>query len=74
MADGVWKCVYPQVFGHSKQLSQNKFFDPSTPSIRKGRDRGKNGKYGEKTGWGGELMKILATTSFASSLPPNDDR
>ena len=36
MSDGVWKRVYPQVFGHSKQL--NKFFDPSTPSMRKGRD------------------------------------
>ena len=31
MADGVWKGVYLWVFGHSKQLSQNKFFDPSTP-------------------------------------------
>ena len=35
MTDGVWKGVYPQVFGHSKQLSLNKFFDPSTPSMRK---------------------------------------
>ena len=35
MADGVWKVVYSQVFGHSKQLSLNKFFDPSTPSMRK---------------------------------------
>ena len=35
MADGVWKDVYPQVFGHSKQLLPNKFFDPSTPSMRK---------------------------------------
>ena len=40
MADGVWKGVYPKVFGHSKQLSLNKFFDPSTPSMRKGRDGG----------------------------------
>ena len=31
MADGVWKGV----FGHSKQLPLNKFFDPSTPSMRK---------------------------------------
>ena len=31
MADGVWKGVY-------KQLSQNKFFDSGTPSMRKGRD------------------------------------
>ena len=35
-----------KVFGHSKQLSLNKFFDPSTPSVRKGHDRGK--KKGEK--------------------------
>ena len=35
MADGVWKGVYPWVFRHSKQLSQNKFFDPSTLSMRK---------------------------------------
>ena len=35
MADGVWKDVYPWVFGHFKQLSLNKFFDPSTPSMRK---------------------------------------
>ena len=33
MADGVWKGVYPQVFGHSKHLSLNKFSDPSTPSL-----------------------------------------
>ena len=38
MADGVWKGVYP---GRSKQLSLNKFFDPSTPFMRKGRDGGK---------------------------------
>ena len=48
MADGVWKGVYPKVFKRSKQLSLNKFFDPSTPSMRKGRDGGENG--GKKTG------------------------
>ena len=31
MADG----VYSQVIGWSRQLLQNKFFDPSTPSLRK---------------------------------------
>ena len=31
------------VFGRSKQLSLNKFFDPSTPSMRKGSD-GENRK------------------------------
>ena len=42
MADGVWKGVYSQVFGHFKQLSISKFFDPSTPSMtrrRKNNDR-----------------------------------
>ena len=48
MAEGVWKVVYPYFFGRSKQLSLNKFFDPSTPSMRKGRDGG-NGKKKEKT-------------------------
>ena len=27
-------------FGRTRQLSLNKFFDPSTPSMRKGRDGG----------------------------------
>ena len=49
MADGVWKGVYPKVFGHSKQLSLNKSFDPSTPSMRKGRDGENRGKKEEKT-------------------------
>ena len=33
VADGVWKGVYPKVFGYSKQLSLNKFFDPSIPCV-----------------------------------------
>ena len=50
MADGVWKDVYPLVFGRSKQLSQNMLFDPSAPSMRKGRGGKKNrGGDGEKT-------------------------
>ena len=51
MADGVWKGVYPHVFGRSKQLSLNKFFDPSTPSMIKGCDGGEK--------WGGGIMKIV---------------
>ena len=43
MAVGVWKDVQPQVIGHFKQLSLNKFFDPSTPSMRKVDDGEKNG-------------------------------
>ena len=42
MADGVWKG------GHSKQLSLNKFFDPSTPCMRKGRDGEKKWKMEKK--------------------------
>ena len=48
MANGVWEGVYLQVFGRSKQLLLNKFFDPSTPSMRKGRDGGNGGKNGGK--------------------------
>ena len=35
MADEVWKGVYPLVFWRSRQLTLNKFFDPSAPSMRK---------------------------------------
>ena len=35
MADGVWKGVYPIVFGRSHQLLLNKLFDTSTPSMKK---------------------------------------
>ena len=38
MANGVWKGVQPYVIAHFEPLSLNKFFDPSTPSMRKGRD------------------------------------
>ena len=41
MAVGVWKGVHSKVIGLSDQLSLNKFFDPSTPSIRKGARRRK---------------------------------
>ena len=38
MADRVWKGVYLYIFGCSHQLLLNKFFDLSTPSMRKGCD------------------------------------
>ena len=58
---GLERCL-PLDFGHSKQLSLNKFFDPSTPSMRKGRDRGYGKK--EKTGdYSGHYV-------IASSRPP----
>ena len=34
MADRTWKGVNPQAFGCSHQLLLNKFFDPSTHSMR----------------------------------------
>ena len=64
MAEGVWKGVYPSVFGRSKQLSLNKFFDPSTPSMRKGRE-GEN-KYGKKEKTDENSGHYL----IASSRPP----
>ena len=68
MADRVWKGVYLLVFGPSCKLSQNQFFDPSTPSMRKGRDGGKNGKKKKIQ------MKIVATTSLPAVDHPNADR
>ena len=50
-------------FLNSDQLSLNKFLDPSTPSMRKGRDGG------EKNGGGMKkkrMMKIVATNVIAS--------
>ena len=38
MADGVWEGVYPKVYERFRQLSLNKSFNPSTPSMRKGCD------------------------------------
>ena len=43
---GLERCL-PLGFGRSRQLSLNKFFDPSTPSEKRLRRRKKNG---EKTG------------------------
>ena len=44
MADGVWKGVNTTSFGHSKHFLQNKLFNPSIPSMRKGRDGENMGK------------------------------
>ena len=72
MADGVWKGVCPYVFGHSKQLLLNNFFDLSTPSIRKGCEGGE--KDGGKTGGKKKrLMIIVATTSLPAVDRPNTD-
>ena len=61
MADGVWKGVQPQVIGYLEQLSQNKFFDQSTPSMRKGDD-------GEKKE--NKIKTILVATNVVASRPP----
>ena len=50
MADGVWKGVESLVIGRSRQLLLNKFFDRSTPSMRKGRDEKKE-KRKERKEW-----------------------
>ena len=58
------------MFGHSKQLSKNKFFDLSTPSMRKGCDgEKKQGKKKRK-----RLMEIVATTSLPAVDCPSADR
>ena len=70
MADRVWKCVYPQVFGHFKQLSLNKFFDPSTPSMRKvddGEKKRKKKKRKEK-----KKEKNVVFIGHYTSLPAVD--
>ena len=48
MADGVWKLVFPLVFGRSKRLLQNKFFHPSTPSLLVGDHPRTSGQQGLK--------------------------
>ena len=53
MTNRVWKGVYPQVFGHSCQLSLNKYYVSSTPSMRKGCDGEVEEEEEEKrTSWG----------------------
>ena len=56
-------------FGHSKQLTLNEFFDPGTPSMRKGCDGEKMG--GKKRGEKKRLMIIVATTSLPAVYRPN---
>ena len=65
-ADGVWKGVYPKIFGRSRQLSLNKFFDPSAPSMRNV-DDGKKEKKKIKE----KIMSFLVATNVVASRPPN---
>ena len=55
MADGVWTGVYPYVFGRSKQLSLNMFFDPRTSSMRKV-DDGKKKRKGKNVIFSGHYV------------------
>ena len=68
MANGV--CVYPWVFGHSCQLLPNKFFDPSTPSIRKVNNREKK-KERKKKKRKKRMAFLVATTSLPTVSRPN---
>ena len=66
MAEG----VYPWVFWRSKQLSLNKFFDPSTPSMRKGCDGGKKNTGGKKREKKEKTDENSGHYVIASSRPP----
>ena len=66
MADWVWKGVYPLVFGCSKQLLLNKFFDPSTPSMRKGSDGEKI--WGKWEKW--KRMTFIVAANIVAGGPP----
>ena len=44
MANRVQKGGYPYVIGHFKELLLKRFFEPSTPSMRKGCNREKKEK------------------------------
>ena len=69
MADGVWKGVYPQICWRSQQLSQNKFLDPSTPSMRKVDDREKR-KEKRKEKKKEKIMTFIVATNVIGSRPP----
>ena len=71
MADGVWKGIYPKVFGRSKQLLLNKFFDPSTPSMRKVDDgEKKKEKKKKKKKKKEKIMTFIVATNVIASRPP----
>ena len=69
MADRVWKGFLSKVIGHSGRLLQNKFLVQSTPSMRKGRDRGE-----KRENWGerykkNKIMTFLVATNVVASRP-----
>ena len=67
---GSGKLPTPRFLGAPIKLSLNKFFDLSTPSMRKGNsgEEEKNGENREKK----RLMRIVATTSLPAVNHPND--
>ena len=73
MADGVWKGVYSKVFWRSCQLSQNKFFDTNTHSMRKVYDGKKEKKIEEKKRKE-KNGDFSCHDVIASSLPPERRR
>ena len=73
MADGDWKGVYPYGFGHSCQLLLNKFFDASTPFMRKvddGEEKKKKKKKEKKRKKKKKIMTFIVATNVIASRPP----
>ena len=58
----------------SEQLSLNKFFDPSTPSIRKIDDGEKKKKERKKKEKKKKITLEIVATNVVASRPPNGDR
>ena len=56
--------------GRSKQLSLNKFFDPITPSMRKGRDGEKKMEKIEEKKKMEKIMMFIVATDVVASRPP----
>ena len=52
--------------GRSSQFSLNKFYDPITPSMRKGREGGKKTENGKKV----IIMTFIVATNVVASQPP----
>ena len=65
----VKKCVYLYVFGHSGKLSIQKFFDKSTPSIRKVEDGGEKPEKNDY-GYSDHELRCQFTTKTPTARPP----
>ena len=65
MAHGVWKGIYSEVLGHSKQLLLNRVFDPSTPSMRNMQPPAKNKRAARGLERGPTLSYWMLQTIFA---------